>query len=162
MQKAQMVILAQTLLQFHPVVSAKAKQEQARIFKVGTVTRSFAPREPYNWRDAQTHALITQIWYPAEPASVEQPQWVGPPKAPLFSARSAAPGATIAASPARFPLIMLSHGTGGSAGSMAWLSTQLAAHGYIVAGPQPPPHNSPAQKTSTEITLFGGSAQNTT
>src|SRR5215813_8857863 len=55
-------------------------------FKVGAAMRRFVPKEPYNWRGAQTHALITQIWYLADQASIEQPQWIGPTNAPLFSA----------------------------------------------------------------------------
>ena len=42
--------------------------------KVGTAQRAFVPEEPYCWRGAKTHALLTTIWYPADPASVEQPQ----------------------------------------------------------------------------------------
>ncbi|MGI9286923.1 MAG: alpha/beta hydrolase family protein [Pseudomonadales bacterium] len=34
----------------------------------------------------------------------------------------------------RFPLVMLSHGTGGTAASMLWIAEYLAGHGYWVAG----------------------------
>jgi predicted dienelactone hydrolase len=112
------------------------------------------PKEPYNWRGAQTHALVTQIWYPADQASVEQPQWIGPPNAPLFSAGNAAPEASIAAAPAKFPLIMLSHGTGGSAAIIGWLGTALAAHGYIVAAVNHPGNNGLEQYTPQGFTLW--------
>jgi predicted dienelactone hydrolase len=162
MRKALMVTLALTVVQALPFALAKGDREPGGLFKVGTVTRSFAPDEPYNWRGAQTHALITQIWYPAEPASQEQPQWVGAPSAPLFNAGNAAPGATIVASPARFPLIMLSHGTGGSAASVAWLSTQLAAHGYIVAGLNHPGNNALEQYTAQGFSLWWERAKDVT
>ncbi|HEV7435365.1 MAG TPA: dienelactone hydrolase [Pseudorhizobium sp.] len=37
--------------------------------------------------------------------------------------------------PERFPLVILSHGSGGNAASLGWLSTELARNGFIVASP---------------------------
>jgi len=134
--------------------SAEKREAVPARYKVGTVTRSFVPKEPYSWRGAQTHALITQIWYPADRTSVEQPQWIGPTNAPLFSAGKAAPDARIAAGPARFPLLMLSHGTGGSAAIMAWLGTALAAQGFIVAAVNHPGNNGLEQYTPQGFSLW--------
>jgi predicted dienelactone hydrolase len=100
---------------------------------VGVTTRSFVPAGAYDWRGSANHALATTIWYPADPAAVEHPQWIGSPDAPLASAGNAARDAVLLESPARFPLILVSHGTGGSAASLAWLCTALASHGAIVA-----------------------------
>lgn len=72
------------------LVSAQLVSAQA-LFKVGIGQRSFVPDKPCSWRGAKTHALLTTVWYPAHPASVEQPQWLGPPDAPLFAVGSAAP-----------------------------------------------------------------------
>src|SRR5262249_11863911 len=85
------------------IIPVESRTAKAPVYQIGTTTRRFVPKEHYNWRGAQTHALVTQIWYPAGEASVEQPQWIGPPDAPLFSAGRAARDARIAASPARFP-----------------------------------------------------------
>ncbi|HKD79020.1 MAG TPA: peptidase [Candidatus Angelobacter sp.] len=115
-------------------------QQTAR-YKVGMTQRKFVPREPYNWRGAKTHALVTMIWYPAEAPAQEQPQWIGSPASPFASAGKAASDAKLAASPAKFPLIVLSHGTGASAPMMAWLGTALAAHGYIAAAVNHPGNN---------------------
>ncbi|TIV13394.1 MAG: dienelactone hydrolase [Mesorhizobium sp.] len=38
----------------------------------------------------------------------------------------------------RFPLVVLSHGSGGRVQGMAWLATELAKAGFIVAGPNHP------------------------
>lgn len=116
--------------------SSQAVQKDLPLSKVGVAKRSFVPPEPYDWRGAQTHALITTIWYPAEPGANEQPQdvWV-------FKAGKAARDAALASSPARFPLIVLSHGTGGSAMSVAWFGSALAAHGFIVAAINHPGNN---------------------
>jgi predicted dienelactone hydrolase len=141
---------------------AGAAQSEARpggAFKVGTTLRSFVPPEPYDWRGAATHALLTAIWYPADPSAQERPQLFGPPNAPLFAAGPAAPDAATAPTPAKFPLILLSHGTGGTAQSLAWLGTALAAHGYIVAGVNHPGNNALEPYTVQGFTLWWKRAQ---
>jgi predicted dienelactone hydrolase len=110
-------------------------------FKVGAATRQFMPAGPYDWRGTQLHALVTTIWYPAAADAEEETQWGGPPGTPLFDVGKAAPGATLAAAPAKFPLILLSHGTGGTAQSLGWLAVSLAARGDIVAGVEHPGNN---------------------
>jgi predicted dienelactone hydrolase len=109
---------------------------------VGVSTRRFVPAGRYDWRGARSHALVTTIWYPAAADAKEAPQWAGPPgEAPLFDAGRAAPGARPAATPGKFPLILLSYGTGGTAQSLGWLATSLAARGNIVAGVDHPGNN---------------------
>jgi predicted dienelactone hydrolase len=110
-------------------------------FKAGIAARSFMPDKAYYWRGAQTRSLLTTIWYPASDGAVEQPQWIGPPDSPLFHTGNAAPGAKLSPTPARFPLIVLSHGTGGSALMMGWLGTVLARNGYIAAAVNHPGNN---------------------
>lgn len=122
------------------------------LFKVGSAQRAFVPEKPYSWRGAKTHALVTSVWYPADSASVEKSQWVGPPNAPLFAIGAAAPDARSAAG--KFPLIVLSHGTGGSALMMGWLGTTLAAHGYIVAAVNHPGNNALEPYTPQGFSLW--------
>lgn len=123
-------------------------------YKVGAAARAFIPNPPYNWRGAHTHALLTTIWYPAAPSSVEKPQLIGPPGSPLFLAGSAAQNAKLAASPSRFPLVLLSHGTGGSAMQLAWLGEYLAAHGFIAAAVNHPGNNALEPYTIEGFTLW--------
>jgi predicted dienelactone hydrolase len=110
------------------------------VFKVGVASRAFNPPEPYNWRGAKTHQLLTTIWYPAAVA-VEKPQFVGSAESPFALAGSAAPDAPLAPKPAKFPLILLSHGTGGSTLMMAWLGASLASHGFIAVAVNHPGNN---------------------
>ena len=110
------------------------------VFKVGVTTRDFALAEPYDWRDAKTHGLRVTIWYPAAANARVEPQWSGPRIAPFFNAGSAARDAAPAAGSTR-PLILLSHGNGGTASGLAWLGTALAAHGFIVAAVNHPGNN---------------------
>jgi predicted dienelactone hydrolase len=81
------------------------------------------------FEDAARHRpLVTRLWYPAD-AKTEPKltalDWIfvahGVPEAPM------------AAQPEKLPLVLLSHGTGGSTSSLVWIAEQLAGHGYLVA-----------------------------
>lgn len=139
---AVFLFLGLSLSLLFSLFSAKSGRAKVRLDKVGLANRHFVPREPYDWRGAKTHALITDIWYPAERSAVEQPQFVGNAATPFALAGDAAPGAPILERPAAFPLLLLSHGTGGSSRIMAWFGAGLAAHGYIVAAVNHPGNNS--------------------
>jgi len=128
-------------------------------FKVGFAMRRFAPPEPYDWRGAHTRALVTSIWYPADTKAEERPQLYGPPESPLFEGGNAAPGGAIASHPEKLPLILLSHGTGGSAQSIAWLATALASEGYVVAGANHPGNTALEPYTTEGFSLWWLRAQ---
>ncbi len=122
--------------------AAKEKKQEAPIFHpVGFSYRDFPAPADYNWRESREHTLGGIVWYPAESSSEEKDQYVGPPDAPIFFAGRSAQDATFAPSFAAYPLVVLSHGTGGSAMQMAWLGTYLAARGYIVAAVNHPGNN---------------------
>lgn len=124
------------------------------IYKVGVAQRAFLRNDPsYPWRGAKIHALLTTVWYPASPAARETAQWIGDPSHRLASAGRAAVDAPLAPSPARFPLVLLSHGTGGSALQMAWLGTVLARHGFIAAAVNHPGNNALEPYTVQGFTL---------
>lgn len=126
----------------------------ARLFRVGVTNRAFLKGDPsYDWRGAQTHALLTTIWYPADTSAGESEQWVGDPAHPFAIAGRAARDAKLATSTAKFPLVLLSHGSGGSALMMAWLGTVLAAHGYIAAAVNHPGNNALETYTIQGFTL---------
>jgi predicted dienelactone hydrolase len=129
------LVLAGVLMTF-ATMGPTAQSSDRSSGPVGFATRKFVPAGDYNWRGARTHALITSIWYPAVPGTPMKPQILGPPEAPLFIGGDWAEGAKPA--PGKHPLIMLSHGTGGTADSLAWLARALAARGFIVAGPNHP------------------------
>jgi predicted dienelactone hydrolase len=93
------------------------------------------------------------VWYPADPGESEQPQTIGDPSEPLFEAGATAPSAPLATSHRRFPLVLVSHGTGGSAEQMAWLGTALARAGFIAVAIDHP-GNTSLQKTVQGFTLW--------
>jgi predicted dienelactone hydrolase len=75
--------------------------------------------------------LDARIWYPAAPASLERAIAMGEDGAEIFIFGHAAPGADPVAG--SYPLIVLSHGNGGSALQLMWLAEVLADSGYLVA-----------------------------
>src|ERR1035441_7149788 len=96
-------------------------------FPVGkTVLTVAAPTE---LRGNASGRLRITVWYPAPVGTTVRTDGIGPPANPFLSAAG------------RFPLIALSHGTGGAAMQMAWLGTRLAAHGYIAAAVDHPGNN---------------------
>ncbi len=137
------------------ISGAPALPAKAVVYKVGQMNRQFAPPEPYDWRGAKTHALITDIWYPADPASVEQMQWIGSLENPFAKAGKAALNAPILPGSDKFPLILLSHGIGGSSSMMAWLGSALASHGYIAAAVNHPGNNSLENYTIPGAVFWG-------
>jgi predicted dienelactone hydrolase len=91
-------------------------------------------------RDARhSDVLRMTVWYPAVAGAVEKPLLVGPPARPLFDAGRAAADAPFAAG--RHPVILLSHGFGGSARIMAWFGTALASAGDVVIAVDHPGNN---------------------
>jgi len=101
-------------------------------------------------RDAKhSDELRVTVWYPAAGGAVETPLLVGPPDRPLFDAGRAAADAGFA--PGRHPVVLLSHGFGGSARIMAWFGTALARAGDVVIAVDHPGNNG-----RDPMTLAGG------
>lgn len=62
----------------------------------------------------------------------------------------------------RFPLIVLSHGTGGSAETMSWLACALASRGYIVAAVNHPGNNALEKYTAEGFLIWWERARDLT
>jgi predicted dienelactone hydrolase len=132
----------------------KQKDQPPTEFKVGTTSRVFHPKVQRNWRGAQHQELRVIVWYPAAENAVETQQVIGAPDAPLFLAGKAAEHAAMAPALDQRPLIVLSHGTGGSAMQMAWLGTALARAGYIAAAVNHPGNNALEPYTAEGFVLW--------
>jgi predicted dienelactone hydrolase len=121
--------------------TAKARRNSVAEFQVGSTFRKFTPQDKaYNWRGAQTHALAATVWYPAAASAVEREVEI-PGLSDIFELGRAAQDADLASAPAKFPMVVISHGTGGSALTMSWLGHGLAAHGYIAVAVNHPGNN---------------------
>ncbi|HEY0320005.1 MAG TPA: alpha/beta fold hydrolase [Pyrinomonadaceae bacterium] len=108
-----------------------SSQTQAR---VGMMTRSFTDEKRKNWQGTAPRPLKTAIWYPAAATAIkEETIFGGLPEKEVFAPITVAPDAEISRASQKYPLILLSHGTGGSALMLMWLGYYLASRGYIVA-----------------------------
>jgi len=132
----------------------KPKPAEQPSAHVGVVERVFHPKAVRNWRGVKKQELHVTVWYPAPVTAVEVPQVIGPPDAPLFEAGMASPNAPMEPALRGLPLIVLSHGTGGSAMQMAWLGTALARAGFIVAAVDHPGNNATEPYTAEGFALW--------
>jgi predicted dienelactone hydrolase len=101
---------------------------------VGRAARAYVDSARQSWTGNGPRPLSTTVWYPTHDSVRAVPWVLGPPNAPLFRIGSSVPRAPLASSAKARPLVVLSHGTGGSAIMLAWLGETLASAGYIVAG----------------------------
>jgi predicted dienelactone hydrolase len=147
------VAVAVLVLPTSPGFSQPALKDSAGSdsYKVGMVFRSFAPKEPYDWRGAREHTLNVVVWYPTEAIARAKPLVVR--GLDIFELGSVAQDSPLAAKTTRFPLVAISHGTGGSALSMAWLGEALAAHGYIAVAVNHPGNNA-AEPTAKGFSIW--------
>jgi predicted dienelactone hydrolase len=103
-------------------------------YKVGLRTIPYTDAARRNWPGTGPRPLLADIWYPAAADADEALVFIGPPDYALFVAGRAARDVDLADGADRFPLVLLSHGTGGATLQLGWLAGALAARGYVVAG----------------------------
>jgi predicted dienelactone hydrolase len=101
-------------------------------YKVGLKRLFYQDPARSNWEVTGPRPLVTDVWYPAVDGAVETDIFIGPPDFPFFKAGRAARDAELLSSKS-FPLILLSHGTGGASLQLGWLASHLASQGYIAA-----------------------------
>ena len=136
--------------------AARAEKKPEVVAHVGVTTRVFHPTNLVrDWRGDPEKDLRCVIWYPAVATAVEVKQFVGPKDAPLYEAGMAASDAALAGpSKHGWPMVLLSHGSGGSALQMAWLGTALARAGYIAVAVDHPGNNANGKLTPEGMALW--------
>jgi predicted dienelactone hydrolase len=102
-------------------------------FKVGFQEGLIHDQGRRSWADDGPRPIRWSAWYPANGSAIER-TLTTPPDDPLFVIGTVARDATINEHYERFSVVILSHGTGGTATSLGWLAQRLAAVGYIVLG----------------------------
>ena len=108
-------------------------------FKAGELSRQTSSASAGLRNHGNTDIRIL-VWYPAATSEVESPVGAGPTERPLFLPGAIASQAAFADHRKR-PLILLSHGFGGTARQMTWLGTALARSGYLVVAVDHPGTN---------------------
>lgn len=106
---------------------AQAWPGAAHAQSVGAMNLHYQDAHRRNWDGTGPRPLETAIWYPAKPSA---PVTVA--QGSLFELPGVAVDAPVADSGRTYPLVVISHGTGGCAPGMLWLGHHLAEQGYIV------------------------------
>jgi predicted dienelactone hydrolase len=102
--------------------------------QVGMVTRDYTDGNRKNWQATGPRPLRTAVWYLATDATGKaETIFGGPPDREVFAPVTVMGGAEISNTKQKYPLVLLSHGTGGSSVQMMWLGHYLASRGYIAA-----------------------------
>jgi predicted dienelactone hydrolase len=132
---------------------------KARAAPVGE-THRVATERTASLRDAQHRPEIRiTIWYPAASNAVESPVVIGTTDSILFEVGASASDAPFAEDGARHPVILLSHGFGGSARMMGWFGIAMARRGYIVVAVDHPGNNALDEMTLTGAVLWWDRAE---
>ncbi len=127
-------ILVSSLLFFSILAGCSSNYSvEGRKTKVGRANRLYFDHSRKNWESSGPRPIQTTVWYPSKSDSVEKPWQMGPSFAPIFQVGFSALDAEILDKKVKYPLIVLSHGTGGASTHLAWLAEYLAANGYVVA-----------------------------
>ncbi len=104
-----------------------------QVSKVGMKHLELVDESRQNWTATGKRPLATTVWYPAaEDAKVQDIDIKIGGKAAFITGR-ASPDTEISNAAKKYPLVLLSHGTGGSGMTLMWLGQYLAERGYIVA-----------------------------
>ena len=93
----------------------------------------FDPARPA-WRDSGPRPVAWSSWYPADPktGALEAARQAAEPA--VFQSLGGRRNADLDTAKARWPIVLLSHGTGGQAQGLDWLGHRLAGGGYVCIG----------------------------
>jgi predicted dienelactone hydrolase len=101
---------------------------------VGEANRHYVDEQRRSWDGKGPRPLETAVWYPASTAAAAAaPTADAQPKNTIFETPTVLRDAPLADANGKYPLILISHGTGGCAGALLWMGHYLASHGYLVA-----------------------------
>ena len=128
MTRASLIFLVFALL-----LSACSAAPPVRSQKVGRAERLYFDSTRSHWIEDGPRPLRSTLWYPTDSSEPEEAWVIGGDLFPLFKAGWSVPDAELSARRDRYPLIVLSHGTGGATAQLSWLAEALAASGYIAA-----------------------------
>lgn len=127
------VMLRRALLAGFLFVTAAVTAEAASGIKIGMVTRNYTDESRQEWGGTGPRPLTTVVWYPTAPTRKVEMIFEAPVAEQVFDSIPVAMNAELARTKEKYPLVLLSHGTGSSAMQIMWLGYHLAARGYITA-----------------------------
>ena len=101
-------------------------------FNVGITSVEFKDEQRSSWDGKSKRPILTHIFYPTTNTNAK-PVLLGEPNNELFNAGNAVWNGKVH-NGNKVPLIVMSHGTGGSALQMLWIAEKLVKNGYLVIG----------------------------
>lgn len=105
------------------------------LYQAGYVEGVFSDNSRIDWTGTRSRPIKWSCWYPAcIDRSATDHKFGGDADQPLFTGGLVSMGAAPSNAQNDWPLVVLSHGTGGTATGMSWLATRLAQFGYICIG----------------------------
>ena len=102
------------------------------MFKVGLAEGLSQDEQRRNWSGDAPRPVNWTAWYPAADDAREEMRFLGLAERPLFIMGKIAPNASLNDALGAWPVVLLSHGTGGTAAGLSWLGRRLAARGFAV------------------------------
>jgi len=103
-------------------------------YNAGYTSGAIEDTDRSTWDGSGPRRITWSMWYPAERNGEAIEQQVGPPGRPYFTNGPVVPSAPLSEARPSWPLVLMSHGTGGSALGMGWFGRRLAEAGYVVLG----------------------------
>ncbi len=103
-------------------------------FSAGYQTGTVLDPDRTNWDGTGPRPISWSLWYPSETSSATEKQLIGPPGRPYFDNGLINSVGDVSKGKVAYPLILMSHGTGGSAPAMGWFGRRMAEAGYFVLG----------------------------
>jgi len=95
---------------------------------IGRIHRAYIDPDRTNWDGDAPRPIAATIWYPADSSSAAS-EWT----IDVFRFGRSALDAPFPDTH-RYPLVVVSHGTGGSVAQLSWLAEHLVRAGFVVAG----------------------------
>lgn len=113
------------------------------ITKVGTIHRDFMDSDRSNWLGNGPRPMRCIIWYPAALKGFAGKKEIVNNQSSFPKPVEVFPNAGLASKKGGYPLIILSHGSGGSARQMQWMGHYLASRSFIIVSVD---HNGTAEE----------------
>lgn len=125
------------LCEVHPSHRACPISESLPVesINVGMTILSLEDPTRKSWRSDSPRPVTTHLFYPTR-SGHPIPLMLGPSQSPLFMAGAVVHNAELSMDERlaeKRPLVLMSHGTGGSAPQLLWLAQALVKAGYVVA-----------------------------
>jgi predicted dienelactone hydrolase len=104
------------------------------VSKIGYLRGQAADLSRENWAGTGPRPLGWTAWYPTEAEQPEEEVFLGREGAAWMTMGKVVTQGELRRQTEPFPVVLMSHGTGGSAADLGWLGIRLAAKGFVVLG----------------------------